>query len=428
MGLRAAIGRVFSRPREDEVRPVALGNGGYTVITTPEQLEEAIRAGNVTESGVMVTPQKAMTVSAVFACIRIRSGVVANMPMHVMRRVDDRTKEFATDHPLHAVLSRRPNRWQKPAQFKRMMETYVLLRGNAYALKVRNYRGQVTELLPINPERMKVEQADDLTLKYTYTRKDGRQQVFSAGEILHLFNLTLDGFTGVTPLTYARETVGAAISMEKHGANVFKNGARVSGILSHPKKIGKESLEFLRASMEDFRSGGAREGKDLILEEGMSYSRMGMTAEDAQWIQSRQLTNSDIYRFFGVPPHMAGDTEKSTSWGTGLEEQTNGFVAFTAEDDITMWEQACTVDLLDGEKEGDLYVAVRRESLVRANVKTQVESGLKEVQMGAITVNEYRERRDLNPIEGGDTRYPPPNQTLKDDKDEKEGKADDAEK
>lgn len=409
------LSRLFSRSREESPAPQAMAagvqSGTSTIIVTSQQLEEALRAQGVeTESGAIVTPHSAMKVSAVYGCVRILSGLPANMPRAVMRRVDGRTREDADDHPVHQVLTRRPNQWQKPAQFFRMGGTHILLRGNFFCLKVRDFKGRVTSLVPMNPDRVDVRQTDSLVPEYVYTRKDGRRIVYPAKDIWHVYLLTLNGYCGVTPLTYARETIGVAMSMEQHGANVFKNGARVSGVLTHPKTLGKEGQAFLQHSMDEFRNGGGREGKDLILEEGMTYSRMGLTSEDAQWVQAKSLTNSDIYRFFGVPPHMMGDTEKSTSWGSGIEEQTNGFIAFSLEDYLTMWEEAATVDLLT---EPDHYVRWNRQALVRGNIKVRKEAGLKEVQFGVITPNEYRAREDMNPTDGGDERYPPPNQSSK---------------
>jgi HK97 family phage portal protein len=198
--------------------------------------------------------------------------------------------------------------------FRRMMQAHLLLRGNAYAMIVRS-RGMVHHLIPLHPDRVECKQNDDLTLEYTYTRKDGRRIRLAQNEVFHLVGLTLDGVHGVSAITYARETIGLSLSMEDHGANTFKNGACVSGVLKHPKKLDELSITRLRASLDDFRAGGEREGRSLILEEGMDYAAMAMTAEDAQWIESRKLSRSDIAMFFGVPPHMIGDTEESTSWG-----------------------------------------------------------------------------------------------------------------
>ena len=410
--------RIFgSRLAAAEPRAAIQQTGGGVMITTPEELETALRTGSATAAGVTVTPDRAMRVAAVFACVRIRSGVVANMPLHIKRRVDARTREDASDHALWSIFRRRPNRWQTPSQFKRMLTAHLLLRGNAYALIVRS-RGNVLSLVPLHPDRVRCEQNDDFSLSYVYTRKDGGQVRLPQSEVFHLVGLTLDGVTGVSVITYARETIGLSLAMESHGATVFKNGARVSVVLKHPGKLGKEGLEFLRASLDDYRAGGESEGKALILEEGMDTSPLAMTAEDAQWIESRKFSRSDIAMFFGVPPHMIGDTEKSTSWGTGIDSQTQGFVTFSAEDDLTTWEETINRDLVPA-NDNDIYARFNRASLVKGDIKVRWEAHVKALQWGVMSPNEVRALEDLNPRDGGDVYYPPPN-TAGGDKREKD--------
>lgn len=382
------------------------GDGGV-VIQTSAQLEEALRSGGLSASGQSVTPNSAMRVAAVYRCVMLRAGVVANMPLHVKRRIDERTREDASDHPLWKVLRRKPNRWQTPSQFRRMMQAHLLLRGNAYALKVMS-RGAVIELVPLHPDQVECKQADDLSLIYSYTRKDGRRVPLSQADVFHLVGLTLDGVHGVSAIAYARETIGLSLAMEDHGASTFKNGARVSAALSHPGKLGIEGQAMLRASLDEFRAGGDREGKALILEEAMTYTPMAMTAEDAQWIESRKFSRTDIAMFFGVPPHMIGDTEKSTSWGSGIDSQTQGFVTFTSEDDLTMWEEAINRDLVS-ETEDDIYARFNRAALVKGDIKARWEAHVKALQWGVSSPNEIRALEDQNPREGGDIYYPPPN-------------------
>jgi len=382
-------------------------SGGGVSITTPDQLEEALRTGGLTSSGMAVTPDKAMRVAAVFACVRIRSGVVANMPLHIKRRIDDRTRNDASDHPLWRIFRRRPNRWQTPSQFKRMLTAHLLLRGNAYAMIVWSM-GEVKELIPLHPDRVECTQNDDLSLTYVYTRRNGRRVTLRQSEVFHLVGLTLDGIHGVSVITYARETIGLALAMENHGATVFKNGARVSVVLKHPNKLGKEGLENLRASLDEYRAGGESDGKALILEEGMETSPLAMTSEDAQWIESRKFSRSDIAMFFGVPPHMIGDTEKSTSWGTGIDSQTQGFVTFSAEDDLTTWEETINRDLVS-DNDNDIYARFNRAALVKGDIKVRWDAHVKALQWGVMSPNEVRALEDLNPREDGDIYYPPPN-------------------
>jgi len=384
--------------------------GGGVTITTSHQLEEALRGGVESASGIAVTPDSAMRVSAVYASIRIISGAVATLPLDIKRRVDARTRNDASDHWSWLLLRRKPNRWQTPSQFRRMMTAHLVLRGNAYAMKVIS-RGQVLELIPLNPDRMKCEQNADLSLSYVFTRKDGRQIPLGQSDVMHLVGLSLDGVHGVSAITYAREAIGSSLAMEGHGSTTFKNAARPSSVLTHPGKLGIESTENLRASLDAYRSGGESEGKALILEEGMDVKPMSMTAEDAQWIEARQFSRVDIAMFMGVPPSMLGDNSGSDSnWGTGLEQKSLGFVAYTLEDYLTTWEETITRDILP-ENEPDLYARFNRAALVKGDIKTRWEAHVKALQWGVSSPNEIRALEDQNPREGGDVFYPPPNMT-----------------
>lgn len=379
-------------------------------IVTTKDLDEAIRFGaSSTASGVSVTPHSAMQVAAVYACVRIISGAVANLPLHIKRRIDDKIRQDADDYELWRVLRRKPNDWQTPSQFRRQMESQILLRGNAYAL-IAWSRGRVVSLVPLDPDRMEVKQRDDGVITYRYTRRSGGRIDLPPREVFHLVGLTLDGVTGVSPITYARESIGLSLSQERHGATTFKNSARPSMVLQHPGKLGKEGAEFLRSSLDAYRSGGGSEGRALILEEGMDTKPMSMTAEDAQWIESRKFSRSDIAMFFGVPPHMIGDTEKSTSWGTGIEQQSIGFVTYTLEDHLTAWEETINRDLIPDDQP-DLYARFNRSALVRGDIKTRWASYVQAMQWGVMSPDEVRSLEDMNPREDGEggQYYDPPN-------------------
>lgn len=381
--------------------------GGGMLVTTSQQLEEVMRGGAATASGVRVTPDSAMRVAAVHASIRIISGAVANMPIDIVRKVSSSVREEVDSHAVARLFAYKPNGWMKPAAFKRMLQVHLMLRGNAYAMIIRS-RGQIIGLVPLHPDRVECRQNDDLSLSYTYQRKDGGRIELEQREVFHLVGLTLDGVTGVSMLTYARETIGESIAAQDHGASVFKNGARVSNVLTHPSRLGKEGLEFLRASLDEYRAGGESEGKSLILEEGMDVSPLSMTSIDAQWIEARKFGRTDIAMFFGVPPHMLGDTEKSTSWGTGIEQQSIGFVTWTLEDHLTMWEETITVDLL---ADPSLRAKFNRSALVKGDIKARWEAHTKALQWGVVSPDEVRAKEDMNPRPDGQGGqfYPPPN-------------------
>ncbi len=375
-------------------------------ITTSHELEMAIRQASVgSGAGVPVTPETAMRVAAVYASVRLISGAVANLPLHVKQRISSEVREDRADHPLWNVLRRRPNAWQTPSQFRRMLQAHLLLRGNAYAMIVRS-NGRVVALLPLDPDRMEVKQGDDMQLVYQYQRANGATVLLAQEEVMHMVGLTLDGVNGVSAITYARETIGLSLAQENHGATTFKNSARPSIVMKHPSKLGKEAQENLRASLDAYRQGGESEGRALILEEGMSTEPLSMTAEDAQWIESRKFSRTDIAMFFGVPPHMIGDTEKSTSWGTGIEQQSIGFVTYTLEDHLTTWEETVNRDLI---AEPDIYARFNRKALVRGDIKTRQAFYVSMMQWGVYSPNEVRALEDENPRVGGDIYYDPPN-------------------
>ena len=385
--------------------------GGPSANASSGDMNEVLEALIRNQAGgyESVSPQRALQVGAVYACVRIISSAVATMPLHIKERRDEGQRIDASDSPLWKLVQRKPNAWQTPVQFRRQMHVHLLLRGNAYARIVRSM-GKVVALQPLHPDRVRVKQLATGELQYSYHKESGSPVILAQSEVMHLVGMTLDdGFTGVSPITYARNTIGLSISMEDHGRDTFKNGARFSSVLRHPHQLGKEGQETLRASLDAYRKGGENEGKALILEEGMDVSNISMTAEDIQWIEGRKFTRADIAMFFGVPPHMIGDTEKSTSWGSGIEQQSLGFVAYTLEDHLTTWEQSINRDLVeDGE---NLYARFNRSALVKGDHKTRTEAHALAVQYGLMSPNEVRALEDMNPRDGGDIYYPPPNMT-----------------
>lgn len=379
--------------------------GGGVEINTPDDLERALR-GAATSSGAVVNTETAMRVAAVYACVRIISGAVATMPLHLMRRVSATVREPVDDDPVAMVLRRRPNAWQTPAEFRRMATAHVLMRGNAYAMKVMAGR-RLVALLPLDPDRVTVAQGDDLALSYRYRRRDGGVVKLAGADVLHLRGMSFDGIRGVTPITYARETIGLSLAMENHGGATFKNGARPSTVLSTDHELSPAGRDNLAASFDRYRAGGEAEGKALILEEGLKPVQLAMTAEDTQWIEGRKFSRTDIAMFFGVPPHMIGDTSGSTSWGSGIEQQSLGFVAYTLEDYLTAWEQTVGRDLLADMPE--IFARFNRAALVRGDIKTRKEFYVSMLQWGVVSPNEVRGLEDMNPRAGGDVYFDPPN-------------------
>ena len=416
--------RLLGRSPEAGVpRAQSMVPDGGIEISTPEQLEAALR-GEAGLTGEVVTPETAMRIGAVFGCVRLIAGKVATLPIDVKRRVDDRTRIDASDHAVAQLIRRKPNAWQRPAQFKRMMQAHVLLRGNAFALKSVS-RGEVRALIPIHPDRVTVRQRDDLALEYDVVRKNGSRITVSQQDMFHLYGLTLNGYSGVTPLTYARETIGQARARDRQVAATFKHGARPSGAVSMPdgKTLSDSAYNNLQRSLEDFRSGGDKDGGVLLLEEGLKWEKISLSPTDMQWIEGQKLSRSEICMFFGVPPSMIGDNSGSDSnWGTGLEQKSNGFVAYTLDDHLVMWEEELSAMIADQA----IYARFNRNALVRGDLKARWDAYVKALQWGVYSPNKVLELEDENPREGGDIYYPPPNTAGGDSKSKEEIEDDDA--
>lgn len=371
----------------------------------PQAIAEAVKSA--LSGGGAPTPSRALQIAAVYACVRLIAGAVATLPLHIKERKPNNERHDASETEIWRLLRKRPNRWQTPSQFKRLLQTHLLLRGNAYAMIVWSVGKRIVELVPLNPDRVTIKQRADNSLEFHYQRKNGGKVILQQRDVLHLVGFSEDGVRGVSPLEYARKTVGLALSMESHGLSAYENGARVSNVIKHPGALTQEAFDRLKASIDSYRDGGEQEGKSLILEEGMDIGPMSMTAQDLQWIESRKFSRTEIAMFFGVPPHMIGDTEKSTSWGSGIEQQGIGFVTYTLEDHLTTWEEAIDRDLIADRS--NLYARFNRAALVKGDIKTRWEAYTKALSWGVYSPNEIRALEDMNPRTGGDIFYPPPN-------------------
>ncbi len=312
-----------------------------------DQVREFLRIGGsmATATGAVVNEATTMRVAAAWRCVNIISGTVGTLPMDLIRRESEQVRKPATGHPLRRVLTVKPNQWQTPSEFRRLMQAHLLLRGNAYALKV-TLGGNVVAVIPIHPDRVGAEQVDDYTMRYTVTAKGGRKQVYPQTEIFHLRGMSLDGVTGLSVLSHMRESLGLALEAEKAAARLMRNGSFLGGVIQHPKSMSPEAHDRLKLSWKEQYTGTERAGATPILEDGAEFKPLGLSADDLQFLQQRDFQRYDIAMFFGVPPHMLGATEKQTSWGSGIEQQGIGFVTYTLNDWLKIWEEAIKRDLI----------------------------------------------------------------------------------
>lgn len=400
---------ILGRPKE--VVTAQPRNDAGPVVATYDLTDPAIagflRGGSMSAAGEAITPHSALNVASAYRCVTLIDGAVASLPMDIKTRVNATTRKDAENHYLWPLLKRRPNPWQTPQEFKKLQQMYVLLRGNAYALIVRSM-GEVKALIPLT-RSMDVKQNDDFSLSYAYTSKSGAKIPLKQSDVFHLRGPSFDGITGLSVLSYARESLGLSITMGRHAGRLFKNRAAISGKITADGGLNEVQRTQIKESLANFRGvDGDESHKDLILENGMDYEPIGMTSVDSQFIQTLQMSAYDVCMFFGVPPHMVGLTSKTTSWGSGIEQMGIGFVAYTLQDHLTMWGETIARDLIAPD-DTKTYINIDPAGLLKGDIKTRVWSYAMGRQWGWWSANDVRAKEDENPIDDGDIYLMPTN-------------------
>ena len=364
---------------------------------------------NISTVKNFVSSSRALQCSAVFACIGLLSESIAQLPIKVYE-ISHGEKRERRDHWVYNLLARRPCSWLTSFNWRELAMMCLCLRGDFYAYKVRDGQGRVIELLPLLPGAISVRQLNNWELEYRVIFADGTTKTVTQADIFHVMYRSLDGVKGLSPIACERQTIGLALSAQEHGANVFANGARPGGILSIPGQLSKEAYERLKTSWQSAYSG-ENAGATAILEAGTDFKPLSMTNSDAQYLETRKFQVEEIARIFGIPLFMIQSTEKTTSWGSGIEQMSMGYVRYTLLAWVKRWEDAIWRDLLS-DIEGDIQVKFNLEGLQRGAMSTRFEAYQKGVQMGVYSPNEIRELENMNPREGGDIYLTPMNMNI----------------
>lgn len=350
-------------------------------------------------SGRKVNERSAMQMTAVYSCVRILSEAVASLPLHVYERTAKGTAK-AIKHPLYKVLHDEPNPEMTSFVFRETLMTHLLLWGNAYAQVIRNGKGEVLGLYPLMPDRMQVNRDEKGEIYYEFLVNEGKSERLSQTEVLHIPGLGFDGLVGYSPIAMAKNAIGMAIATEEYGAKFFANGATPSGILEYPGTV--KDPEAMRESWSKGFSGG-NSHKVAILEEGMKYTPISISPNEAQFLETRKFQINEIARIFRVPPHMVGDLEKSSF--SNIEQQSLEFVKYTLDPWVARFEQAITRRLLSDEEKKSYYVKFNVDGLLRGDYQSRMNGYAIGRQNGWMSANDIRSLENLDRIpseEGGD--------------------------
>ncbi len=351
-------------------------------------------------AGNYVSATSAMQVSAVWACVRVRSEDWATLPLITYRRGPDETRERARDHYLYKLLRYRANPEMSAWRFKRQMQMWVDIHGNAYAEIEISGRGQVTALWPWRPDRTKVDRkVKGGPLVYTYRMENGEEVSVPGDNMLHLRGLEANGVMGIDPVTAHRQRFGLSMAMEEHSCRFFSNGARPMGVLEHPLVLGDEGQIRVRKMWEATHGGLSNAHRVAILEEGMKYQETGLSMVNAQFLELGNFGIEDIARIYNVPPHRIQHLLRSTN--NNIEHQGLEYGQYTQGPIAGNWESEIMMSLLSEREAQTIFVEANFDNILRGDAASRAEYLTAKNNAGALTPDEWRAIDNQNPLPNG---------------------------
>jgi HK97 family phage portal protein len=357
-------------------------------------------------SGAVVDEKTALYNTALMACVRVLSETVATLPLHIYRQSGER-REIDRDHPVARLLAN-PNPDMDAVQFRETLMAHVLTWGNAYAEIESDGAGRPVRLWILPPDKTTPQRASDGTLYYIAS-VGAQKFVLPADKVFHLVGLGWDGILGYSPIRMHREAIGLSQAAESFGSSWFGNGSRPSGVLTHPGALSQAAKTNLKASWDAAHSGLSNSQRIAVLEEGLTWTQIGIPPEDAQFLETRKFQVEEIARIFRVPLHLIQHMEKSTSWGTGIEELGQGFITYSLSPWLVRWEQRISSRLISERERATVYARHSVEGLLRGDSAKRAEFYSRMMGIGAYSVNDVLELEDRNPIDNGDARFVPLN-------------------
>ncbi|RSU21212.1 phage portal protein [Sphingomonas koreensis] len=356
----------------------------------------------VSTSGKTVTAQNALTLSTVWACVRLVAGTISSLPVMVYQEDAKGVRRVAKAHPLYALLHDSPNADQSALDFWQFMCVSLELWGDAFARITRGRGGKIVALTPLRPEAVQVRRVPDGSIRYRYV-EGGKTHDVGQDEMFHVRGFGGSPLGGLSTLSFGRHSFGLALATDEAAAQVYRNGLRPTGVLTT-----KDNQTLKKEQRDDIYKyvveplAGDNSGKPLVLEAGLGWQSLSIAPGDAQVIESRQFSVEDGCRWFGVPPHLVGHTAGNTNLGSSIEQQTLGWLMFGLRERLKRIEQAVMKQLLTAAERMSITVEFSIEGLLRADSAARASFYSAMVQNGIMTRNEVRGLENLPPLDGGD--------------------------
>ena len=373
----------------------------FRLSDTPRIAAELSATGAILE----MSKEKAMQLSTVFACVRLIAETVGTLPCVVYRREGEQGKRAAPDYPLYFILHDSPNADFTAVEYMERVAADLCLWGNHFSEIKIGVGGGIVALVGLDPSLVTVARTTNGSIKYMYADPYYNWREIPEENMFHVrgFGKTNDDVVGLSPISCARVSLDIAASSDAVAANTYKNGMRPSGVLSTERILTPEQREQERAWIQKAAGGLKGAGGVLVAEAGYKYQQLSMNPADAQMLENRSFNVEDICRWFRVPPFMVGHTEKSTSWGSGLEQQGQGFATYTLRPYLARIESAIKKKLIPL-NDRKLYLAeFNLDGLLRADSEGRAKHYSTALQNGWMNRNEARAKENMGKIEGGDT-------------------------
>lgn len=373
-----------------------------------ESFIDAARIAQIAGSGVVVNKQTAMSFSAVWNAVRILSESVAQLPLHIYQRNANGDRDVLFNHKLYDIVHSKPNNYQTKYLFMQKIMYEICIYGNSYVYIERTNGGIPTALYCMDANEIDVIKKDDAI--FYVNHKDGH--TYSSEEVMHFRGLSTDGIKGMSPIDQCSNSIGWGIAVEAFGNSFFRNGAKLSGILQTDRTMTEEAIGRLRNSFNQNYSSIQDSLQTMVLEEGLKFNPVSISNEQAQFLASRTFAVEEVARVFNIPPHMLKDLSKSSF--NNIEMQSQEFVTYTLMPYLSNIEAEMNTKLFKESERGKVYVEFNVNGLLRGSVKDRAEYYRTMLNIGAMTINEIRQKENMNSVKEGDELWMQINMTTVD--------------
>lgn len=347
--------------------------------------------GTQSKAGAIVNENSALTVATFGSCVNILASSMATLPLRLMRHTASGAEAVGLgDHPLAYLFAHEPNENQTSFRWRSFMMACLCLGGNGYTQVKRNSFYEVDSLMPMLPYKVQPRALQgaswDGTIVYHY-----QGQRLLPQQVLHTRGLSTDGFFGISPIRALRENLGGALTMQEFTARTFNNGNRKPGVFEGPPTMDTEKAKEFQKVFQTLYGGAQNAGKNPFIWGGIQWKDAGFSNEDAQLLLMRNFEKSEIASWFRIPLVLIGDTDKTSSWGSGIEQLMRGFVKFTLNPWASNLEQEMNFSLLTKQEKIDGYfVKFDFSELLRGSPEEQAKYLQVLWQTGAVCSNEIR--------------------------------------